>query len=335
MKSCVKMLAAALAAAVTALSFSACTKPSDEDAVSVYMPDGAPALALAQLMAESSEWDRNVEYNVVDANTIQTYVTGEMQADICVLPVNAAAKAAGDGSSYTMLGVVTHGNLYMLSSEYSEQITNENLTSLVGKTVGCIQLGNFVGAVFKTILDNAQIEYAVISDAGQASADKVNLMNIADPAKEIVPGALFDYMIAAEPVITAKTASGQLSVVGNLQSLYGENGYPQAVMIAKNSLIEDNPQFIASFIEGVKDSAEWLLSPEALPADIAAAVNSHGGANSLTEKNLTKDTLVRCAVSFEPAAEARRSVLDFITSFNRVTGSSLTLADKFFYGYTQ
>ena len=331
MKKLATILTAAALAATIPFGFAACGGEGDNSSVSVYMPDGAPALAMARLMVEEPDFGREVSYNVVNANTIQTYVTGDMAADVCVLPVNAAATVAGNGANYTMLGVVTHGNLYMVSSKYSEEITNSNLTTLVGKSVGCIQLQSFVGTVLKAILDDANIEYTVISDASLAESDKVNLINIANPASEITPAASFDYMVAAEPVITAKTSGGALSVVGDLQELYGENGYPQAVLIAKNSLIESSPQFIRDLMEEVEVSAQWINSGEASIDAIISAVNSNGGANTLTSGNLKADTISRCAVSFVSASDSRSGVLEFIQKYNAVNNTSLTLADSFFY----
>lgn len=324
------VVTAALAAAMS-LGLPACTPEESPDSVSVYMPDGAPALAMAQLMVDTPDFGREVSYHVVEANLIQTYVSGEMSADVCVLPVNAAATVAGTGENYTMLGVVTHGNLYMVSSKYTDEITNENLTTLVGKSVGCIQLQSFVGTVFKAILDQSNIEYTVIENVSQATTDKVNLINIAKPTDEISPAAEYDYMVAAEPVITAKTSSGALSVVGDLQELYGQNGYPQAVMIAKNSLIENSPEFIDDLIAAVSASAEWVNSDEVSVEAIISAVNSNGGVGSLTVNNLKPDTISRCAINFVSAQDSREDVLEFIQKYNSVTGSSLTLSNQFFY----
>lgn len=329
MKKTTAIFAAAALAAAMSLGISACG--GDDGAVTVYMPDGAPALALAQLMVDEPDLGADVSYRVVDASTIQTYVTGDMKADVCVLPVNAAATVAGDGSEYTMLGVVTHGNLYMVSSKYGEQITGDNLTSLVGKTVGCIQLNSFVGAVFKAVLGDAGIGYTVVADAAQASPDSVNLINIANPASEISPSAEFDYMIAAEPVVTAKTSGGDLGVVGDLQALYGEGGYPQAVMIAKNSLIESDPEFIRALVDAVAEGAQKLVSDGADIASIIEAVNANGGAGTLTAGNLKPETLKRCAIAFEAAADAKSDVLSFIAKYNAVTNMSLSLSDAFFY----
>lgn len=129
--------------------------------VSVYMPDGAPALALAQMMSEYATIDDvEINYNVVVAETIASYVTGDSsKADICVLPSNLASKKLGNGSEYKLLGTVTHGNLYVLSSNTTENLTIENLSTLNGKTVGVVNLANVPGLTFKSILKKNNISY--------------------------------------------------------------------------------------------------------------------------------------------------------------------------------
>lgn len=143
--------------------------------VSVYMPDGAPAMSMAKLMKEDTVED-NIAYQVVDASTINTYVTGENpKADLCVLPLNLASKLLGTGEAYKLVGAVTHGNLYMLSSDASTQYTRENLADLVGKTVGVVQLQNVPGLTFKVILNECGIAWQELTDGVSPAADKVNL----------------------------------------------------------------------------------------------------------------------------------------------------------------
>lgn len=172
------------------------------DSAEIYMPDGAPALALAKLMHEDEESD-GLDYHVVDSKTIQTYVTGgTSKADLCVLPVNLAAKLLGSGENYKMLGVVTHGNLYMLSTESSLQYTTENLSSLLGKTVGVVQLPNVPGLTFKVILDQNNIPWQELSNDSTPVSDKVNLKAI--DAASVNPAAGLDCYIVSEPVASAK-----------------------------------------------------------------------------------------------------------------------------------
>ena len=137
---------------------------SDPGEVSIYAPDGAPALALAKLMHEENTFGQtSVSYNVVPSSNIQAYVTGEdPAADICILPLNAASKLLGDGSTYQMLGTVTNGNLYILSKD-GASVTTENIREeLNGKTIGVIQLNNVPGLILKIILEKYDIDYEVI-----------------------------------------------------------------------------------------------------------------------------------------------------------------------------
>lgn len=327
---------ACAAAAVFVLGVSACAEDtgSGEFSYTVAMPDGAPALAAARLMVEDMQFGVEVNYTVVNSNAITQQVSGGV-ADICILPVNAAVQLAGSGETYSLLGTVTHGNLYMLSAKHpDEQITVSNLKSLVGKTVGCIQLSSFVGNVFKIILEDNDVPYSVVESVSDAKSDSVNLINIAEPSTGITPAAEFDYMIGAEPLVTAKTtAAPALKIVGDIQALYGENGFPQAVMLAKNSVIEQNSEFIADFISAVEANAEWIASDDADMMAIVNAINAnYGGAtSSLNANNLNSTVISRCAIEFVSATECRQEITDFIDKLEAVTGTTLTIADKFFY----
>lgn len=321
------------AAAASALAFAACGDGNNGNGggtslYTVAMPDGAPALAAAQLMAEDMQFGKEVTYTVVNANAIGRQVSGG-KADVCILPVNAAAQLAGDGKTYKLLGTVTHGNLYMLSSEHTEEITAENIDTLVGKTVGCIQLDNFVGGVLKMILEENGLDYEVVEEASAAREGVVNLIAVADPAT-ISPSLGYDYYVCAEPLVTVKTEKSALEVVGDIQALYGEDGFPQAVMVAKNSVIASDPQFISDICAAVTANSAWLETADT--DGIVAAINkNYGGATSTLGGKLNATVIERCAINFVPAAECRQEVTDFIAKYAKTLGQQLTVADDFFY----
>lgn len=321
------------AAAASALAFGACGDGNNGNGggtslYTVAMPDGAPALAAAQLMAEDMQFGKEVTYTVVNANAIGRQVSGG-KADVCILPVNAAAQLAGDGKTYKLLGTVTHGNLYMLSSEHTEEITAENIDTLVGKTVGCIQLDNFVGGVLKMILEENGLDYEVVEEASAAREGVVNLIAVADPAT-ISPSLGYDYYVCAEPLVTVKTEKSALEVVGDIQALYGEDGFPQAVMVAKNSVIASDPQFISDICAAVTANSAWLETADT--DGIVAAINkNYGGATSTLGGKLNATVIERCAINFVPAAECRQEVTDFIAKYAKTLGQQLTVADDFFY----
>ena len=142
-----------------------CAESGDLGEITVCMPDGAPALALAQLMHEDTA-DDGITYKVVNSSLIASKVTYndmDKNADVCVLPVTAASKLLGSGEKYEMLGVVTHGNLYLISKD-GEQVTAENIEDLKGKTVGVLQINQVPGLTLKTVLKKYGVGYKEITN---------------------------------------------------------------------------------------------------------------------------------------------------------------------------
>ena len=143
------------------------TGGSMDKTVRVYMPDGAPALALAGLMANDTEED-GIEYNVVSASLIASKVTNkdeDKNADFCVLPITAGSKLLGTGDRYKALGVVTQGNLYLIAKD-GETITAENISSLKGKTIGVLNINEVPGLTLKAVLNKYNIPFEEIRNDG-------------------------------------------------------------------------------------------------------------------------------------------------------------------------
>ncbi len=175
------------------------------DTYTVYAPDGAPALALANAVAEQGEGTA-FEFHIVASDTIGAQVSGaDPAADFCILPVNAASKLLGTGEAYKMLGIVTNGNMYLLTTGDRAAITADNLSALVGTTVGVVQLANVPGLTFRAVLDKYDIAYQVMDNDAQPAADKVNLK--AMDAANVTPAGGCDYYLCPEPAASTKIAA--------------------------------------------------------------------------------------------------------------------------------
>ncbi len=136
------------------------TQSSQTDNIKVVMPDGATAVGLAELMSTDVDLGKTVNYEVVNSNAVQGFVTGaNPRADICVLPLNMAVKLLGGGQNYKLLGTLTHGNLYIVSKS-GVKLTSANMSELRGKTVGVIMLAAVPGLTFKVILNEYGIVYS-------------------------------------------------------------------------------------------------------------------------------------------------------------------------------
>lgn len=325
MKKLFTFLAVIVLSVACALGVSACNNGGKSDKLSVYVPDGAPALSVAGL-SDSDKFD----VHVIDANTITSKVTGSSPiADIAIMPVNAAVKMLGKGDVYQMVGTVTHGNLFLLKKQGEEEInTPADLQKLEGKTVGVINLANVPGLTFKTILnDNEMLSKVTLVD--------VNKLQVLPTNSEC------DYFVVPEPAATTKinATQGKLSLAGSLQTLYGgESGYPQAVVVAKKSVIENHSDKIAEFINSFATTKSWLLNDETTGAQIASAIDKMTDGDldhTFTAANLTKEVIANCGINFVLSAQCKEEVKTFMQKFNAVSDNAWgTIDDKFFYEET-
>ena len=323
MKKFLAALTGALFVALSIVGLTACDNGADKGKFTVYTPDGAPALSIARLISENTDLGKQTSYHVVSSGEITSHVTYEDEsknADLCILPVNAASKLLGSGARYKMLGTVTHGNLFIVANKDKEDITSQNFASaLDGKKVGVVNLSAFPGAVFKLLLSNYNI------------SDKVTLGNVG-VTEVIGTESNYDYFVIPEPQASTRVGNNNLELkfVGSLQSLYGENGYPQAVLVAKNSLIKSEPQFIANFMQAMQVNAAWLTDESVELSTIISAVSSIYP--SFNSQNFTKNSIKNSAVRFSASVDCKTAVITILNELKAAgDATATTVSDDFFY----
>lgn len=332
----------AIAATVCAAALFAAVGCGDDGSktkeYSVYCPDGAPALSLLNGLSKE---DGNFNYHVIASATVHVQVTGENPAaDFCVLPLNLASKLLGTGSVYQMLGTVTHGNLFFLTTGDNAVLTSENLDSLKGKTVGAVQLTNVPGLTLQATLAQYQIPYQTIDSLqAEKAADKVNLLQMGTDAGNVTPTFGCDYYLCPEPAVTAKINGTQnapkpFSLAGDLQALYGgENGYPQAVLVGKKSIIEEDKSSVETLISYFKGNAQYLANAET--ADILSlldGVRTAGLAPAFNRNNLNATVIANCSVRYEEAKDCKNAVNEFLAKLIAVSAdSAAAVSDAFYY----
>ncbi len=317
-----------LACALTVCLCGGCNAPQEGD-LTVYMPDGAPALALAALMAEDKA-DDGVCYRVVAPSLIASKVTNKEEsknADLCVLPLTAASKLLGKGDRYQMLGAVTHGNLYLIAKS---GVAFSGLYDLVGKKVGVLQINEVPGLTFKATLNKHQVAWQEVNDGGM-SATKVNLVAIT--GAEAVGVVEADYFLVAEPAATAQAKKGY-TIVGDLQALYGgESGYPQAVLVAKKEVLSKRAAWTEEFVAKVENSSAWLnsASGETLVSVVATHLEDEGYATSLKAPLLTAEVVSRCGIRFTYAATCAEEADEFLNLLYAVNNKAVAIPEEGFY----
>ena len=120
------------------------------DTVKVIVPDGAPALAIAKFILDEEDFGtgKTFSYSVVSSGNIGAAVQQGL-GDIVIIPVNAASKLykVNSADTYKLVSVVTHGNLYIMSTEEFTSVTD-----LKDKVIGVIGQGLVPDLTFKAVL---------------------------------------------------------------------------------------------------------------------------------------------------------------------------------------
>lgn len=313
------LVAFLLVAAIVACILTGCVQPGGD--VTVGLPDGAPALAFAELIAEQPEIaaNYNLKYDVVttDGSTEAATVVGTKIVNgdyqMAVLPTNVAANLYKKGAPIKILTVNTWGNLYMVSKSG----TVASLSELKGKIVYNISQNGVPNVVFRNLLNKANIEWDDNSE--EAIADKVVIKYMA--ASAMIPAlkqGRIEYGILGEPAVTRANANAGTSTVFDFQTAwaeaYGGNvGYPQASLVVRSDFYADNGAFVDTLIDKLATNEEYLKAQDNVDkviekvAEIAPATSLSG---------LKVATVSRCAVRVQKVSECKEAVKTFLAAFN-------------------
>ena len=206
--------------------------------------------------------------------------------------------------------------------------------------MGVVQLPNVPGLTLQAVLNKYHIDYQIVENDGEKAADKVNLIAF-DPAN-VTPAGGCDYYLCPEPAASTKikgTASAQkpFLMAGDLQALYGgDEGYPQAVLVAKKSVLEgdkDDNAAVKTMLSYMKESGAYLktVTPETVLSALDG-VRTEGMTASFNANNLTKEVIANCSVRFSPSGECKERVNAFLEELIAVNESAAkAVSDDFFY----
>lgn len=308
----------------------ACSCKKKDTTVDVYVPDGAPALSIAKLM--NDDWSKDgykVKYHIVDSSTITTHVANG-DADIAILPTNAAANLYNKGNKINIVSSNTWGLLYMVgNSDNTTPITD--LNSLKGEVVAVIGQNQVPDLVFKYILEANDIEY-VASDT--AVSGKVALKYVADGPTMIplLKTKQLKYGILGEPAATNSTSKANTAIVLDIQNEWKKasnstGSYPQASLVVKSDFLKNNKEFINDMLEEIDDSSSWILDNV---DNLSTIMTEHGSTSATT---YTLESLQRCNIRLVKGNDMKVAVNAFLQSLYDIVPASIgnKLPDADFY----
>ncbi len=290
--------------------------------INIYMPDGTPALALANVMDQGFQYEEiAANFHIVQASEIAARVSQD-SCDMAIMPTTSAANLFTSGVELKLASVNVFGNLYITGTHEVE-----SLEELKGKRI--LTTGATTLQMVEYILKNNQIPY---EEAGAAIEGKVALTVLND-ASEIIPllkQAVMKktelYGVLGEPQVTkAQSVISELKIAVDLQKEYktitGFDGYPQACLIVKNNLLLQNKAWVEKFLSTIEDNEDYLKNNTTNLPEVFKKYESN-----LANMSFTADTIKRCNIRLEYSLAVKNSVIAYIKAL-----TNKEVNESFFY----
>ena len=293
------LMVAALIAAF-AVGLAACNDDKDvaPDTLQLYVPDGAPALAVAKFIAEKDTLTvagYKIAVNIVPANQIAAHMA-KADGDIVIMPANAGMNLISKGAGYEFVCSNTRGILYMLSLEQGTVTPAD----LAGKKVGCIGEGAVPEYALMTVLE------------ANGVADDVDVRFFADGAavQAALKAGTIDFGIVGEPAATAGASKGFFTVM-DMQAEFNEatdseSGFPMSSTFVSEALAGEDG-FVEALVAALEDNVDYIAENA---AGMTALLQGAGSTSAYPAASIP-----RCNVGVYTGADVDEAIADMMDFF--------------------
>ena len=293
------LMVAALIAAF-AVGLAACNDDKDvaPDTLQLYVPDGAPALAVAKFIAEKDTLTvagYKIAVNIVPANQIAAHMA-KADGDIVIMPANAGMNLISKGAGYEFVCSNTRGILYMLSLEQGTVTPAD----LAGKKVGCIGEGAVPEYALMTVLE------------ANGVADDVDVQFFADGAavQAALKAGTIDFGIVGEPAATAGASKGFFTVM-DMQAEFNEatdseSGFPMSSTFVSEALAGEDG-FVEALVAALEDNVDYIAENA---AGMTALLQGAGSTSAYPAASIP-----RCNVGVYTGADVDEAIADMMDFF--------------------
>ena len=230
-----------------------CTKEVKEpETVEFCFRDGIPALTVAKLMKDNPNMAKNITVNYEIQKSPDLLVTKILkeEADIAIVPSNLVVQAFNKGLSYKLVGTSSWGTIYLVSTE-----DINSFEELKGKEIYAFGKGLTPDLVLRYVLS----ENGINPDEDV----KITYLNSASEVGPAFISGKTKIALLAEPLATSVIMKKEdTNIIFDLNKEWSnitgtDKGYPQASLIIKSDLIENNKEFVEKFIDVYEESIKW------------------------------------------------------------------------------
>ncbi|NFL35112.1 ABC transporter substrate-binding protein [Clostridium botulinum] len=272
--------------------------------INFVVPDGLPAISIAKMIKEKPEFQKgyNVNYNIEKVpDNIATSIM-KSEADIAIVPSNIPAISYNKNGDYKIAGTVGWGSFYIVSTDNSQSIDD-----LKGKEIYNIGKGLTPDIITKAILKNNNID-----------PDKDVNLSYVGGVTEIAPVILSgkaNYAVLPEPALsTVLSKKDNLNILLDLNEEWkkendSEYGYPQATIIIKKDLIENNNKLVEKILREIENSTIWAYKDKEALGDYCEEIGVSAN------KNIIVSAMERANIKY---VDIKDSVSEYNTYFKKL-----------------
>lgn len=233
------------------LSLAGCGKKEVENKeLTMVAPAGSPVISTVKLMEEEKPLGENMKLTIEPLTSVEVLknkIIAE-EVDLAVVPTNMAAILYNKNVPYQIVGTSIWGNLYLVSDH-----PIDNVEDLKNEKIHVFGQGLTPDLILKYILGEKGLDVKALDLNYIPNATEIAPLFITGKAKvALIP----------EPMLSAvKMKKEEIYSVLDLQqewaAIHG-NAYPQASVIAKKSLVEEDSEAIKAFMKAYQESVTWI-----------------------------------------------------------------------------
>ncbi|MDR5588372.1 MULTISPECIES: ABC transporter substrate-binding protein [Clostridium] len=272
--------------------------------INFVVPDGLPAISIAKMIKEKPGFQKgyNVNYNIekVSDNVVTSIMKSE--ADIAIVPSNVPAISYNKNGDYKIVGTVGWGSFYIVSTDNSK-----NIDELKGKEIYNIGKGLTPDIITKAILKNNNID-----------PDKDVNLSYVGGVTEIAPVILSgkaNYAVLPEPALsTVLSKKDNLNILLDLNEEWKKEndskyGYPQATIIIKKDLIENDKKLVVNILREIENSTIWAYKDKEALGDYCEEIGVSAN------KNIIVSAMERANIKY---VDIKDSISEYNTYFKNL-----------------
>lgn len=266
------------------------SSPHAERDVAIVAPHGNTSYSLAWLQDNEPDFE-GVDLNIDIAPNAEALAARVLEGiDMAIVPVNMAASLYNKGAGYVVAGVATWGNLFVLTTD--DDVTGWD--DLASTQIYGFGRGLVPGATLEYLLArnnvDTQVEY---------------LSSPQEVAQALLSGVAQTALLADEKV-THVLEQSDARVILDLNEEWGNHGYPQAVIIVSQTLIDEDPELVRELLGELETSMDWANQNPAELGILAASLEETADAE------IIKNSIQRLNIRFTAAHEAQGQILEFL-----------------------